>query len=318
MAVAIPDFSVVICAYSSERWGHLRAAVESVTCQTAPPRDAVVVIDHNPDLYERAREGLAGARVTVTVNSERRGLSGARNTGVGMASGEVVAFLDDDAIAAPDWLEQLRTAYDDQTVVGAGGLVLPLWQTGRPSWFPPEFDWVVGCTYTGMPRVRAPVRNLIGANMSFRRDVFTVAGGFRSDMGRVRALPAGCEETELCIRVRQCWPQRQLLFEPRARVHHHVPADRSRWRYFRSRCYAEGRSKALVAYYVGVKDGLASERVHALHTLPFGAARGLRDVVLHADLGGLARAGVIVAGLALTAAGYVVGTLSYRREPPRG
>src|SRR5206468_270211 len=155
-----------------------------------------------------------------------------------------IAFLDDDAVAAPNWLEAIERAFRQEAVLGVGGAVEPLWLAARPRWFPGEFDWVVGCTYRGLPRQRAPVRNLIGANMSFRRRVFEEAGGFRTELGREASIPAGCEETELCIRVRRRWPDRKLLYDPAVRVTHRVPPERGRLAYFLSRCYAEGRSKA--------------------------------------------------------------------------
>ncbi|MFL5516501.1 MAG: glycosyltransferase family 2 protein, partial [Gemmatimonadales bacterium] len=203
------DVSVVICAYTADRWDHLLAAVESVRCQSAPPAEIIVVIDHNPGLFERARAHLADA--LVVENQEPRGLGGARNSGVAVANGAVIAFLDDDAIAAPDWLEQLTAAYDRADVVGIGGSTEPAWLGARPPWFPEEFNWVVGCSYRGMPRTAAPVRNLHGCNMSFRRQVFEAVGGFR--------LGYGCDETEFCIRIQRHSPQGILLHQPGARVY---------------------------------------------------------------------------------------------------
>lgn len=302
------EVSVVICAYTEERWDDLVAAVESVRRQTAPAREIIVVIDHNPALLERARAEISG--VKVIENREARGLSGARNSGIAAAGGAIIAFLDDDAMAAPDWIEQLLAGYSRPEVLGVGGAIEPLWENGRPAWFPEEFDWVVGCTYRGMPERAAPVRNLIGANMSFRREVFETLAGFRNGMGRVGVLPVGCEETELCIRIRQRWPDRALLFRPAAKVAHRVPAGRASRGYFRSRCYSEGRSKALVARLVGAGDGLASERSYTLRVLPGGALRGVRATLQNRATGGLAMAGAIISGLGWTVAGYVAGSIS--------
>jgi GT2 family glycosyltransferase len=305
MTEAAADFSVVICAYTEARWDALCAAVESLHRQSVPPREIVVVIDHNPALLDRARAGLPGA--TVLPNTQQRGLSGARNSGIAAAQGALIAFMDEDAQAAPDWLARLAAHYANPRVLGVGGAIEPLWQAGRPGWFPDEFDWVVGCTYRGMPTAPAPVRNLIGCNMSFRRLVFETVGGFRHGIGRVGTLPVGCEETELCIRVRQHWPLGELVYDPAARVLHQVPAQRGAWRYFRARCYGEGRSKAQVARLVGAGDGLSAERGYTLRTLPRGVARGLADTALRGDLAGLARAGAIAGGLAATTAGYALG-----------
>jgi glucosyl-dolichyl phosphate glucuronosyltransferase len=305
--------SIVICAHTGERWSETCAAVESVRAQSFQNKEVIVVVDHNPALHRALAVALPDA--TVVENREERGLSGARNTGVSIAQGDVVAFLDDDAVAEPDWLKFLADSYADPAVIGVGGRILPSWQKPRPSWFPAEFYWVVGCTYRGMPECGARARNLIGANSSFRREAFEIAGMFRSSMGRCAGKrPLGCEETEFCIRLTQRSPGSVLLFDNRAFVTHRVPADRCRFSYFRARCYAEGLSKAMVTASVGVSDGLAAERRYTTRTLPGGIARALGDV-LRGDWAGFGRAAAIIAGFAATATGYAAGAAS--RHTPR-
>ena len=299
--------SVVICAHTERRWDDTLAAVGSVRAQTHAAKELIAVVDHNRPLYERLKSALPDA--TVVENREQQGLSGGKNTGIAMASGQVVAFLDDDAVADPNWLKFMIDSYGEPGVVGVGGLTLPNWDTQRPSWFPEEFDWVVGCTYVGMPTQRAPVRNLLGGNASFRREVFEKVGGFKSGIGRAQGKrPLGCEETEFCIRLNQQLPGAVLLFDNRATIWHRVGAERSRFGYYRSRCYAEGLSKAMVTRSVGANDGLSSERRYTASVLPQGVARGLAET-LHGDGTGLGRAGAIVAGLATVTAGYGVGVL---------
>jgi len=300
--------SIIICAYTERRWDDLIAAVRSVQRQTAVAREVIVVVDHNPPLLERVRGHFP--EIVALPNNEARGLSGARNTGIDAAHGALIAFLDDDAIAEPDWLERLCASFADPSILGSGGAVIPLWERGRPAWFPAEFDWVVGCTYRGLPARITPVRNPFGGCLCIRREVFETIGGFRSDIGRVEKRPLGCEETELCIRARQRWPGAFFVYEPRARIHHRVPAERARVSYFRARCYAEGRSKALVVRYVGTRDGLASERTYTLRTLPRGVAHGLGESVRRGDPMGAVRAAMIVMGLAVTVTGYATGRMS--------
>ena len=304
------DISVVLCAYTEARWNDLVAAVQSVRLQTLPPREIIIVIDHNPALLERVRAEIPG--VLVIENQQARGESGGRNTGTAAALGSIVVFLDEDAVAEPDWLEQLTAHYRNPQVLGVGGSIEPVWVTGRPSWFPEEFNWIVGCTYKGMPLTTARVRNLIGANMSFRRWVFMELGGMRAEIGRVGTKPLADAETEFSIRVGQHWPQHMLLYEPRARVHHRVPAVRAQWNYFCSRSYSEGMGKARVALLVGARDGLASERTYTFRTLPLGVVRGLTDTLFHLDLAGVRRAGAIVTGLAITTAAYVRFRVAHR------
>lgn len=297
-----PTLSVVVCAYTLDRWEDLCAAVGSVLHQDRPADEVVLVVDHCPALYERASKALSGVRVVPS--SGRPGLSGARNTGVAVARGDVVAFLDDDAAAAPGWAQRLLARYDDPRVVGVGGRVRPRWSTGRPVWFPPEFDWVVGCSYRGLPERPARVRNFIGANMSFRRSELLAVGGFLETLGRVGGGPAGCEETELCLRLVARRPDAVLWYEPAAEVRHRVPEARTRWAYFRSRCYGEGLSKALVARYSGSGPALASERAYLRSTIPRALARNLCRV---GRPGALRTAGALAGGVGATVTGYLVG-----------
>jgi glycosyltransferase involved in cell wall biosynthesis/GT2 family glycosyltransferase len=292
---------VVICAFTDERLDALSEALGSIRAQTVPALETVLVIDHEPALLAEARRRWPEIRVVA--NEEAQGLSGARNTGLANSEGDVVAFIDDDAVAAPDWLERLSDAYEDPRVVGVGGTVRPRWQAGRPGWFPPEFDWVVGCTHSGMPRQRSAVRNLVGANMSLRRDALREVGGFSSELGRIGTLPVGCEETDLCIRIGERRPQETILYDPAAVVDHLVPQARGRVRYFTERCSAEGRSKAVLTAMVGSRSGLSSERSYVRRTLPLGFLRGFRDA-LRGNPMGLARSAMLVVGLTKTTAGY--------------
>jgi glycosyltransferase involved in cell wall biosynthesis len=297
-----PTISVVICAFTRERLEVLGEAIESLRGQTLPPHEVVLVIDHAPELLEEARGLWPGLKIVP--NREQQGLSGARNIGVAEASGEIVAFIDDDAVAAPDWLERLAAAYADPNVLGAGGTVHPRWVEGKPAWFPTEFDWVIGCTHPGMPQQLGPVRNLVGANMSFRRQPLLEVGGFSHELGRVGTLPVGCEETDLSIRVHQRWPQAEILYDPAAAVEHVVPPVRGNVRYFLDRCRAEGRSKAVLTGMVGKDDGLSAERSYVRQTLPRGVFRNL-GAALRGDAGGLSRAAMILAGLTVTSIDYL-------------
>jgi glycosyltransferase involved in cell wall biosynthesis len=291
------DFAVVICAYASERWSRLCEAVRSVQRQTLAPREVIVVVDHNESLLARARRELDG--VLVAENSEAPGLRGARNSGLNAATASCVAFLDDDAQASERWLEFLAEPYEDPEVAGVGGLTHPVWEGGRPSWLPHEFEWVVGGAYRGMSVARQEVRNLWGGNMSFRRELVTTVGGFR--------IGYSCDDTELCIRLRQRWPSKRFVFIPEAAVLHHVDRSRMTVRRFLSRCYFEGGSKAVISRLVGARDGLASERRYTREVLPKGLRHGVVDFAWRSDPAGLARAALIVAGLASAAAGYSVG-----------
>jgi GT2 family glycosyltransferase len=306
-----PGVAVVLCTYTRAREELLLEAIGSLRAQTVAPADVVVVVDHNQVLLEAVRRRAPD--VVAVANDHAPGLAGARNTGVEAATGDVVAFLDDDALAAPDWIERLRDTYEDPAVAGAGGLVRPIFAGRRPAWLPEEFDWVVGCSYRGQPVERAHVRNLLGCNMSFRRELLLEVGGFPEGVGRGADDALGCEETELCIRLQQQHPDVVLLYDPAIKVGHHVGGERVTLRYFLRRCRAEGLSKAEVARRCGTERGLESERTYTRRTLPAGARDGLLATVT-GEPSGIARTGAIVLGLAATTSGYLGGIRPLRRR----
>ncbi|MEL7157166.1 MAG: glycosyltransferase [Actinomycetota bacterium] len=304
-----PTIDVVICAYTEDRWSDLVNAVSSVSKQSSPAQRTILVIDHNNELLERCRAQFRADAVDVMANRYGRGLSGGRNTGVEASTAEVVAFLDDDATADDDWLLQFRASFAQPGVVGVGGRIEPVWVGGEPPWFPEEFGWVVGCTYRGMPTTTTPIRNPIGASMAFTVEALQAGGGFDAALGRIGTKPVGCEETELSIRVRRHFGPDAIVYNPDSVVQHHVSPDRGTVRYFLTRGWSEGRSKAAVSARTGADEALESERRYVTTTLPQGVLRGLRQ-----PISGWSQAGMIVAGLAVTGLGYVTGRLRRDRD----
>jgi glycosyltransferase involved in cell wall biosynthesis len=258
----------------------------------------------------------------VIANERSRGLAGARNTGIGLAEGEVVAFIDDDARAEPGWLDQLLECFDQgDAVVGCGGALIPRWEGAAPGWIPAEFYWVFGCSYAGLPRRMAPVRNPIGANMAVRASVLADVDGFREgeseeaprelrSRGVVRAAGNIPDDTDLAIRVdQQRGGSAVWLYQPSARVLHTVTEERTTVSYFLRRCYEEGVGKANLSGYVGAGDSLSSERRHLMLTIPRGVWRELRSLGGGDRVAGL-RAAAILVGLFATATGFLAARLA--------
>lgn len=303
-SVSTPELtvSVIICAYTDERWEALVRAITSVQLQHRHADEIIVVIDTNPGLAERVRGRFD--QIRVLENTGARGHSAASNLGIAAATGDVIAFLDDDAEAEPDWLGVLLSGYLDDTVLGVGGHLEPCWLSERPRWFPDEFLWAVGCSYRGLPEERAPVRNLIGANMSIRRQVFEEVGGFRTSLSRVGNRPFAGHEPELCIRAAQRYPDGVFLHEPRARVHHRVPAERTTLKYLLIHARDEAMAKIFMSRFVGPQQALEAERTYMTRTLPSGVLEGLRDTVRRGDVNGLRRAAAIILGVLAAGAGF--------------
>ena len=300
--------SIVICVYTLDRWDDIADAIVSARTQTLPALEIIVVVDHNPELRDRLTKTFSD--ITIIDNQFTRGLSGARNTGISLARGKIVAFLDDDAIADRNWLDKMIVHFDRPEVIGVGSRSVPMWLGVRPSWFPDEFLWVVGCSYQGLPEEASPVRNCLGGAMCFRRALFEKISGFNPSLGRGKgALLLSGEETELCLRATNLIEGAIFIYDPASFIAHKVSSKRLSWRYFIRRCYAEGVSKAYLSKLSPSRQSLAPERNHVLKVLPQGILTGLRDVAVNHDLGGLARAAAIVGGLGSAAAGYIIGNV---------
>lgn len=316
-SVARPSVTVIVCVYTARRLWALKAALTAVREQMCAGDELVVVIDHNRGLFQLASR-LAAAnvdaapRVRVLHNQYAPGLSGARNTGIAAAQGDLVVFLDDDAVPRAGWLARLTEPFGDPDVIGVGGHAAPAWELDPPDWLPEEFLWVVGCSYKGLPERPAEIRNPIGATMAFRRRVIEQVGRFTEGLGRIGGVPLGCEETELSIRAMRMTGGR-ILQQPAAAVDHVVPAERLRFTYFMRRCWAEGISKAAVSRLAGADAALASERRYTTRTLSAGVRAGIREG-LAGDSSGFRRAASIVLGLAVATGGYVRGLASQTRS----
>jgi glucosyl-dolichyl phosphate glucuronosyltransferase len=322
---SVADATVIILAYTAERWSLACAAVESACNQTLPPREIVLCVEGDPALAERFRERWQGRsesvpsiRVVENQDEEQEPTAAAgeeerlyyaghgsrigaeRTRGVTLATSEIVVFLDDDAAADPDWLEHLLAPFADPSVVGVTGAPLPVYAKPRPRWFPFEFDWVFGCAYVGLPTRTGPVLRMIGANMAARRESVLAVGGFRSL----------AEDLDMAHRLLELSPQSLLIYEPAAIVRHYVHEDRLTWRYFWRRCFEAGRSKVSVMRGLGRAANLRADRRFVTRTLSVGVAKGLREF-LGGDIGGLQRALSIIAAVGLSAVAYLTGVVEW-------
>ena len=240
--------------------------------------------------------------MVVLANPTEGSLASARNAAAEVARGDIVAFIDDDAWADPDWLDRLLAPYQDELVVAAGGAPIPEFEGARPGWFPFEFDWVFGCAYSGLPEKMAPVARLIGANMSVRRLALAEIGGFHCD---------NHDDMDMCHRLMHLRPEEHIVFEPRARVNHHVPEARTTWRYFWRRCFFENKRKVEVLRQMEGAADLSADVGFVTRALRRGVPRELRSAI-RGDAGGAARAFAITAGIVFACAGHVAGRAEWR------
>jgi len=245
-----PLVSVVVCTHTLDRCEHVVAAVESVLGGSYDRREVIAVSDGNERVADRLRDELGDREdVRVVYNQADGGLSASRNVGVDRADGDVVAFLDDDAVAGDDWLAELVRAYTDEGALAAGGRMTGRWLAGRPAFLPAEFDWLVGVTHRGFagradpadPSAAGEVRNTFGSNLSFRTDVFGALGGFSTEIGMADDQ-IQAEEPELCARLAREFGA-GVYYVPEATVAHKVFEYRTDPVWLARRAFWQGYSK---------------------------------------------------------------------------
>jgi glucosyl-dolichyl phosphate glucuronosyltransferase len=295
--------SVVICAYTEKRWDMLKSAVDSVLAQSYPVTELILSIDHNQELAKQCRKvwgdqsGAPHIPILILENKYEGRLGSARNTGVEQASGDIVAFLDDDAAADPDWLAFLMTPYQRADVVAVGGAPLPVFETRRPGWFPPQLDWVFGCYYDGLPSELSSVDRLIGASMSARREALEAIGGFHSD---------NHDDMDMCHRLAHERSHQVILMEPKAVVYHNVGAERVTWNYLWRRCFFVNKGKVKAFRDMGAAASMDADVKFVVGAVGRSTMQCVRDL-RRGDVNGISRLAVLLAASLLAASGNVAG-----------
>jgi len=304
--------SVIICAYTMERLHDIYEAVDSVLAQTQKPDEIIVSVDHNEELFQKLRAELPSG-VRVAFNQGAPGISETRNVGIRESTGDIAAFIDDDAIAEKDWLYNLMKHYRDPSVMAVGGKLVSVWRDGRPIWFPEELDWVVGGIYKGHPEGRTQVRNLIAANMSFRSEVPRRIGFFLTSLGALGKTARAGDETEFCMRITHHIPDAIVLYEPKATVHHKALPHQATLKHLIARSFNEGlyKGKSARTYSALSQNSLSTESAY-LRYLLFTAIPGRLKGFY--KKGSLLQLGAITLSITVTGLGYSVGRMTGNHE----
>jgi glycosyltransferase involved in cell wall biosynthesis len=239
--------SVIICTWN--RADYLRQTLASLQeCRLPAGTEwEVVIVDNNSTdgtsaVCEQFRQ--QSPQRYRHVAEKRQGKSFALNTGVENATGRILAFTDDDVIVDPAWLAETLRAFESPRCVGVGGKIVPLWNSNKPSWFTSEGPYkllpaIVSYDLGEDPcEIHAPA---LGANLSFRREMFEVYGMFRTDLGPTAGSEVRGEDNEFCWRLLRAGEQ--LMYAPKAIVFHPVDKHRIDKRYFQVWYFGMGQSR---------------------------------------------------------------------------
>jgi glycosyltransferase involved in cell wall biosynthesis len=247
-----PLLSIVITSYTIERLKDILELLDSIKAQTYPNIETIFIVERSQELKDRIGTWVQEKGVTsirVVFNTGEQGLSPARNLGIKHARGDIIAFVDDDAVLLPDWAEETVKTYRNNSAIGVTGPAFPLWEDESLKWLPEEFYWIISCTgFTGWGQLEA-VRSAWGENMSFRKEAFEqclFSEGFGLTTGEQEAWKAGpIDDVEFSINLR-LRTKKLILYNPAVRIKHRVYNYRLTSKFIRRQAYWQGYTKALM------------------------------------------------------------------------
>jgi len=226
------------------------ASIAALQLPAGTEAECVVIDNRSTDDTGRVVAGFAdqSALPMRYVYEGGAGSSYARNRAVEEARGDFIMFIDDDAVAEPDWAVEMLAEIERRQLDAACGMVLPRWSRKPPRWLGPSLYVRLAVHDSARLAVASPVEcetihNYFSANAGFRRRTFGLYGNFRQDLGVVGGNPMSGEDTELFARIMT--KGGAVGFAPRARVHHLIPPERMRRSYLRRKSYAFGYGSAV-------------------------------------------------------------------------
>lgn len=246
-----PLLSIVITSYTMERFKDICELLDSIKIQTYPNIEIIFIVERSQELSKRIKiytEEKLIPNVIVMFNDGEQGQSPARNLGIKCATGDIIAFVDDDVVLFDDWSTEMVNTYQDDYTIGATGPALPLWEDSSLQWLPKEFYWIVSCTAFAELSEICPVRCAWGMNMSFRKEAFRYCrfseafGHIAKERSKVGPV---VDDAEFSINLR-LKTGKQILFNPNVRVKHRVYAYRLGKKFVSGQSYWQGYSKALL------------------------------------------------------------------------
>jgi glycosyltransferase involved in cell wall biosynthesis len=242
--INMPKISVVICTHNRD--SYLGSALDTILNQEFDDFDVVVVDNASTDRTREVVESRMPHPRLRYVYEGTLGLNVARNRGIQETTSPIIAYFDDDALAPPQWLSCLDSAYQTYPKLGvAGGKVTLIWPEGftQPNWLSPTLIDALGAYELGdeIVFIKNAGQTPRGLNYSIRRSVLEEVGDFKLNLDRVGKNLLSHGElymTELVLR--QGW---QVAYLPEAIVGHQVSVERTKAGWYLRRGWWQGISE---------------------------------------------------------------------------
>jgi GT2 family glycosyltransferase len=212
-AMLLPSVSVIIITLN--RPDYLNRCLN---CLVAQNPDQMIVIDSSPN--NKTKEVVDKFSDILYIRNENGigKMTASRNIGLKHATGDIIAFLDDDAFAKPGWLKNLLETYNSQDIGAVGGRALNNLPGEEKKGVNEIGKFTANGEVTGNfganPEKIIETDHIMGCNMSFRREILLKLGGFREEFYGTGLF----EDTDMCLRVRALGYK--ILFNPFACVEH--------------------------------------------------------------------------------------------------
>ncbi|MFZ5645018.1 MAG: glycosyltransferase family 2 protein [Bacillota bacterium] len=243
-----PAISIVIAAYDNNRLYDICELLKSINNEPEDNFEVICVIGKSKELHGKINDFVKvniAKKVKIILNMGDYRLNVQRNLGIEKASSNIVAFVDDDAILMPNWINAVVKAFESPEVVGVTGPAVPLWESEDLNWLPREFWWITACTGWFDSTRSHEVRNAWGMNMAFRTSALKSVGGFNTCIGMRGKKGLVVGEVDLSLRIREL-TEKKILFVPEMAVYHKVKAYRTSFSFIRQRSYSVGKGRVFI------------------------------------------------------------------------
>ncbi|UCH72443.1 MAG: glycosyltransferase family 2 protein [Thermoplasmatales archaeon] len=243
--------SAVICTYN--RADYLHKAIQGLVNQTLhKDQYEILIVDNgSTDKTQKVVEKFSNTGNLRYVFEPILGLSQARNTGWKNAKGNYVAYLDDDAMTSPQWLEKISEVFETvKPKPGCvGGKIEPIWEAPKPIWLSDKIlSQVTVLDWGPTPIFLNDDQWLAGANIAYPRKLLENIGGFSAALGRKGEKNLSMEEN--LIRAQLEKMGYRCYYHPEIAIKHHIMPQRLNKKWFLKKSYLNGVSSELIQMYL--------------------------------------------------------------------